>query len=110
MPIVMLVICCVISMIYTGGFFSGTDFVTAFSQSDASTGLAMGNTLWCFAIIFYIIRPCSNFQRLYGMRPEGFKAMVPAIMILTFAWTLKAMTDSLASAVFVEEAMRLPVV
>ena len=106
-PIVMLVICCVISMIYTGGFFSGTDFVTAFSQSDASTGLAMGSAFGLvFAIIFYMIRRVINFRDCMGCIPEGFKAMVPAIMILTFAWTLKAMTDSLGAAVFVEEAMR----
>mgnify|MGYP000138357301 FL=1 len=106
-PIVMLVICCVISMIYTGGFFSGTDFVTAFSQSDASTGLAMGSAFGLvFAIIFYMIRRVVNFRDCMGCIPEGFKAMVPAILILTFAWTLKAMTDSLGAAVFVEEAMR----
>lgn len=106
-PIVMLVICCVISMIYTGGFFSGTDFVTAFSQSDASTGLAMGSAFGLvFAIIFYMIRRVVNFRDCMGCIPEGFKAMVPAIMILTFAWTLKAMTDSLGAAVFVEKAMR----
>lgn len=106
-PIVVLVICCVISMIYTGGFFSGTDFVTAFSQSDASVGLAMGSAFGLvFAIIFYMIRRVVNFRDCMGCIPEGFKAMVPAIMILTFAWTLKAMTDSLGAAVFVEEAMR----
>ena len=106
-PILVLVICCIISMIYTGGFFSGTDFVTAFSQSDASTGLAMGSAFGLvFAIIFYMIRRVVNFRDCMGCIPEGFKAMVPAIMILTFAWTLKAMTDSLGAAVFVEEAMR----
>lgn len=106
-PIVMLVICCVISMIYTGGFFSGTDFVTAFSQSDASTGLAMGSAFGLvFSIIFYMVRRVINFRDCMGCIPEGFKAMVPAIMILTFAWTLKAMTDGLGAAVFVEEAMR----
>ena len=106
-PIVVLVICCIISMIYTGGFFSGTDFVTAFSQSDASTGLAMGSAFGLvFAIIFYMIRRVINFRDCMACIPDGFKAMVPAIMILTFAWTLKAMTDGLGAAVFVEEAMR----
>ncbi len=101
-PIVMLVICCVISMIYTGGFFSGTDFVTAFSQSDASTGLAMGSAFGLvFAIIFYMIRRVVNFRDCMGCIPEGFKAMVPAIMILTFAWTLKTMTERLGAAEFV---------
>ena len=106
-PIVVLVICCVISMIYTGGFFSGIDFVTAFSQSDASTGLAMGSAFGLvFAIIFYMVRRVINFRDCMACIPDGFKAMVPAIMILTFAWTLKAMTDSLGAAVFVEESMR----
>ena len=106
-PIVVLVICCVISMLYTGGFFSGTDFVTAFSQSDASTGLAMGSAFGLvFAIIFYMVRRVINFRDCMACIPDGFKAMVPAIMILTFAWTLKAMTDSLGAAVFVEESMR----
>ena len=106
-PIVVLVICCVISMIYTGGFFSGTDFVTAFSQSDASTGLAMGSAFGLvFAIIFYMVRRVINFRDCMACIPDGFKAMVPAIMILTFAWTLKAMTDSLGAAVIVEESMR----
>ena len=106
-PIVVLVICCIISMIYTGGFFSGTDFVTAFSQSDASTGLAMGSAFGLvFAIIFYMVRRVINFRDCMACIPDGFKAMVPAIMILTFAWTLKAMTDGLGAAVFVEEAMR----
>ncbi len=106
-PILVLVICCIISMIYTGGFFSGTDFVTAFSQSDASTGLAMGSAFGLvFAIIFYMVRRVINFRDCMACIPDGFKAMVPAIMILTFAWTLKAMTDGLGAAVFVEEAMR----
>ena len=106
-PIVVLVICCVISMIYTGGFFSGTDFVTAFSQSDASTGLAMGSAFGLvFAIIFYMIRRVVNFRDCMGCIPEGFKAMVPAILILTFAWTLKAMTDSLGAAEYVANVMQ----
>ena len=106
-PIVVLVICCVISMIYTGGFFSGTDFVTAFSQSDASLGLTMGSAFGLvITIIFYMVRRVANFRECMDCIPEGFKAMVPAIMILTFAWTLKAMTDSLGAAVFVEESMR----
>ena len=106
-PIVALVICCVISMIYTGGFFSGTDFVTAFSQSNASLGLTMGSAFGLvITIIFYMVRRVANFRECMDCIPEGFKAMVPAIMILTFAWTLKAMTDSLGAAVFVEESMK----
>lgn len=101
-PIISLVICCVIGMIYTGGFFSGTDFVTAFSQSDASVGLALGSFFGLLiTIILYMIRRVLSFRDCMACIPDGFKAMVPAILILTFAWSLKAMTDSLGAAEFV---------
>lgn len=106
-PIISLVICCVIGMIYTGGFFSGSDFVTAFSNSDASVGLALGSFFGLvITVILYMVRRVLNFRDCMACIPEGFKAMVPAILILTFAWTLKAMTDSLGAAVFVEGAMK----
>lgn len=83
-------------MIYTGGFFSGTDFVTAFSNCDASLGLMMGSFFaLVITILFYVIRRILSFNDCFSCIPEGFKAMVPAILILTFAWTLKATTDSL---------------
>lgn len=105
-PILSLIICCVIGMIYTGGFFSGTDFVTAFSQSDASVGLVLGSFFGLLiTIVLYVVRKVLNFTDCMACIPEGFKAMVPAILILTFAWTLKAMTDSLGAAEFVETAM-----
>lgn len=101
-PIVSLIVCCVIGMLYTGGFFSGTDFVTSFSQSDASVGLALGGFFGLFiTIILYLLRRVLSFHEIMSCIPEGFKAMVPAILILTFAWTLKAMTDSLGAAEFV---------
>ena len=93
-------------MIYSGGFFSGAGFVEAFSNSDASVGLALGSI---FAIIitigFYSIRKVLSFHECMNCIPEGFKAMVPAIIILTFAWTLKAMTDSLGAAPYVAGLM-----
>ena len=102
-PIISLIVCCVIGMIYTGGFFSGTDFVTAFSQSDASVGLVLGSFFGLIiTIVLYMVRKVLSFSDCMSCIPEGFKAMVPAIMILTFAWTLKAMTDSLGAAVYVE--------
>ncbi|MDO4276516.1 MAG: Na+/H+ antiporter NhaC family protein [Eubacteriales bacterium] len=105
-PIICLVICCVIGMIYTGGFFSGEGFVAAFSQSDASVGLALGSFFGLvITVILYMIRRVLNFRDCMACIPDGFKAMVPAILILTFAWTLKAMTDSLGAAVFVADAM-----
>lgn len=106
-PIICLVICCVIGMIYTGGFFEGADFVTAFSQSDASVGLAIGSAFGLvITIILYLIRRVLSFKDCMSCLPDGFKAMVPAILILTFAWTLKAMTDSLGAKQFVEAAMQ----
>ena len=103
LPIIVLVICCVIGMIYSGGFFSGASFVDSFSGSDASVGLMLGSAFGLiFTLIFYSIRRAMSFRDMMGCIPEGFKAMVPAIMILTFAWSLKAMTDSLGATAFVE--------
>ena len=106
-PIISLVICCVIGMIYTGGFFSGTDFVTAFSQSDASVGLVLGSFFGLvITILLYMVRKVLPFRDCMACIPEGFKSMVPAILILTFAWTLKSMTDSLGAAEFVAELVK----
>lgn len=105
-PVLILVLCCVIGMIYTGGFFSGTDFITAFSQCSASQGLAIGSLFGLLATIFlYTIRRVLSFKECMDCVPEGFQAMVPAILILTFAWTLKTMTDHLGAAEFVAGAM-----
>lgn len=106
-PIICLIVFCVIGMIYTGGFFSGTDFVTAFSQSDASVGLALGSFFGLIVtIILYMVRRVLSFKKCMACLPEGFKAMVPAILILTFAWTLKSMTDSLGAGEFVKTAVK----
>ncbi|MGO5023144.1 Na+/H+ antiporter NhaC family protein [Lawsonibacter sp. LCP25S3_G6] len=107
LPIIVLVICCVVGMIYSGGFFSGSDFVTAFSNSDASVGLMLGSAFGLlFAFIYYFVRRSMSFKEMMGCIPEGFKAMVPAILILTFAWTLKSMTDSLGAKYFVRDFVR----
>ena len=101
-PIISLIICCMVGMLYTGGFFSGEDFVTAFSQSDASLGLTMGSFFGLLiTIVLYQVRRVLKFSECMACIPEGFKSMVPAIMILSFAWTLKAMTDSLGADVYV---------
>lgn len=106
LPIACLIVCCVIGMIYTGGFFDGADFVTAFSNSDASRGLAMGSFFGLvFTILFYMARRVLRFEECMSCVPDGFKAMVPAILILTCAWTLKSMTDSLGAAEYVASAM-----
>ena len=107
LPIVVLVVCCVVGMIYSGGFFSGESFIDAFSNSDASVGLMLGSAFGLvFAFLYYFIRKSMTFKEMMGCIPEGFKAMVPAILILTFAWSLKGMTDSLGAKFFVRDFVR----
>ncbi len=102
LPIVMLIICCVIGMIYTGGFFEDKGFVDAFANSDASVGLVLGSAVaLIITVAFYLIRQSLPFADCMDCLPEGFKQMVPAMLILSFAWALKAMTDSLGAAKYV---------
>ena len=102
LPIITLIISCIIGMIYTGGFFEGESFVTAFSNSDASVGLVYGSVVaLIITIVFMIASGVLSFNECMNAIPEGFKSMVPAILILTFAWTLKSMTDSLGAAGYV---------
>lgn len=103
LPIAILIISCVVGMIYSGGFFEGVNFVDAFSNSDASIGLMLGSSVaLIITAVYYLIRRSIKFKELAEAIPEGFKSMVPAILILTFAWSLKAMTDSLGAKEFVE--------
>ncbi len=104
LPVVILIISCVIGMIYSGGFFSGESFVDAFSNSDASVGLAYGAFVSVIITIgYFLARRVISFKEIMESFPEGFKAMVPAIMILACAWTLKTMTDSLGAKIFVSQ-------
>ena len=106
LPIIVLIASCIIGMIYSGGFFEGESFVDAFSNSDASVGLMLGSAFTLVVtIIFYLIREVLSFKQMADCIPEGFKSMVPAILILTFAWSLKAMTDSLGAREYVEKLM-----
>ncbi len=103
-PVIFLVIACVIGMIYSGGFFDGEGFVDAFSNSDASVGLLYGSFISViFTVIFFLCRRVLSFKDCMDSIPDGFKAMVPAIMILTCAWTLKIMTDSIGANVFIAD-------
>lgn len=103
-PILVLIVCCVIGMLYSGGFFRGVDFITAFSNSDASVGLMLGSAIaLLITFLYYGLRKAKSFKEMMACLPEGFKAMVPAILILTFAWSLKAMTDSLGAKYFVRD-------
>lgn len=102
LPIVVLIVSCVIGMLYTGGFFSGKSFIYAFANSDASMGLVLGSfAALVITLIYYILRRVMGYKSCMECIPDGFKAMVPAIIILTLAWTLKAMTDSLGAAEYV---------
>lgn len=108
-PVIVLIICCVIGMIYSGGFFTQgedgyRDFITAFSNSDASVGLVYGSFVAIiFAVIYFLCRRVLSFKRCMESIPEGFKAMVPAILILCCAWTLKTMTDSMGAKIFISQ-------
>ncbi len=104
LPVAVLIICCVFGMIYSGGFFEGTGFIEAFSNSDASVGLVIGSAIAIvFTIAYLLVRRVISFKDAMASLPEGFKAMVPAILILTCAWTLKAMTDSLGAKIFISQ-------
>ncbi len=102
-PIIILIISCVIGMIYTGGFFSGENFIDSFANCDASVGLTLGSGVaLVLIVIFYSLRRTISFIGCMECVPEGFQAMVSPIMILTLAWSLKAMTDSLGLKEFVK--------
>lgn len=110
-PVAVLIVMCILGLLYSGGFFTAGesyhDFITAFSKADASVGLVLGSFAGLiFAAIYFMCRRVLNFKQCMEAIPEGFKAMVPAIMILCCAWTLKTMTDSLGAKVFIAEFVR----
>lgn len=102
LPVAVLIVLCVLGMIYTGGFFSGTDFVDAFANCDAAYGLSLGSVAALIVVmIYFMLRKVLTFTECMDSVAAGFKQMVPAILILTFAWTLKTMTNHLEAGVFV---------
>ena len=111
-PIVILIVCCITTMIYTGGFFdaeSGNylNMVGAFGDSDASVGLVLGAFITIVAtMILYIPRKVLSFKDFADAIPEGFKSMVGSILILCFAWTLSGVTNALGAKIFVAEFVR----
>ncbi|MGI6170658.1 MAG: Na+/H+ antiporter NhaC family protein [Butyricicoccus sp.] len=103
-PIAVLIFCCIIGMVYTGGFFSGESFVNAFANADASMGLVLGSIVTLIiTFCFYMIRGVMSFKEFTGCIPEGFKAMVAPILILTMAWTLSGMTGLLGAKYYVHD-------
>lgn len=102
LPVIVLITLCVTGMIYTGGFFSGTNFIDAFAECDAAYGLSLGSiAALILIVIYYICRRVLSFSDCMSAVPEGFKQMVPAILILTFAWALKSMTGLLEAGTYV---------
>ena len=107
LPVIVLIICCIIGLMYTGGFFGGgVSIVDAFANSDASVGLMLGSFVAIlFAFIYFLSRRVLSFRQFADSLPEGFKAMVPAILILTFAWSISGITSNLGAAEFVANAV-----
>lgn len=104
LPVAVLIIACILGMVYTGGFFDGVDFVSAFADADASVGLVIGGFVAViFTFFYYMLRGVLNFEQFMECIPEGFKAMVSPILILTFAWTLSGMTNLLGAKYYVAD-------
>lgn len=102
LPVLILIVFCITGMIYTGGFFSGENFVDAFANCDAAYGLSLGSIgALIVNVIYFMLRGVLKFEECMDSIADGFKQMVPAILILTFAWTLKSMTNALEAGEFV---------
>lgn len=102
LPVVVLIFSCIVGMVYTGGFFEGESFVTAFANADAPVGLVAGSFFTVlFTFFFYMLRDVINFSEFMSCIPEGFKAMISPILILSLAWTLSGMTNLLGADEFV---------
>ena len=106
-PVIVLIICCVVGMIWTGGFFDGAAFTDAFADADAAAGLAVGGTLgMIFTFIYFWCRRTIGFDKSFESVPNGFIQMVSPILILTLAWTLSSFTrGALCSADYVSAAL-----
>lgn len=105
-PIILLIVCCVFALVYVGGILDGVNFIDAFANTDATFGLPWGGLISLVAIIvFLMLRRLISFKDAMAAVPKGFIAMVPAILILTFATSLKNMTSSLGAKYFVADVM-----
>lgn len=104
LPVIVLIICCIFCMIYTGGFFEGENFVNAFANANASMALVLGSVVaLLFTFCFYMLRGVITLKSFTECIPEGFKAMVAPILILIMAWTLSGMTNLLGADIFVHD-------
>ncbi len=101
-PVIVLIICCICGMMYVGGFWSGETLVNSFANTDASVGLPWGCIIAVIITFVYLIcRRVITFKNACACISKGFVAMVPALLILTFALTLKNMTSALGAADYV---------
>ena len=113
LPVAALIISCVVTMIYTGGFFdaeSGSylNFIDAFGNSDASVGLVLGSFIaLLITFCLYIPRKVVTLIQFKDSFADGFKLMVSAMLILTFAWTLSGVTNNLGAKIVVAEFVRV---
>lgn len=104
LPVAVLIASCIVTMVYTGGFFEGASFVDAFAASDASVGLVLGGAVTLvFTFIYYMMRDVLSFEEFAKCIPEGFQSMIAPILILTMAWTLSGMTNLLGAKYFVAD-------
>lgn len=104
LPVAVLIASCIMAMVYTGGFFDGVSFIDAFADSDASVGLVLGGAITLvFTFIYFMMRDILSFKEFTECIPEGFKAMIAPILILTMAWTLSGMTNLLGAKVYVAD-------
>ncbi len=107
LPVIVLIVMCVLGMLYTGGLFSGESFIDSFANCDACYGLALGSIgALILIIVYFLIRRVLTFAQCMDAVPAGFKQMVPAILILTFAWTLKTITAQLEAGAFVSDLVQ----
>ena len=111
LPIIVLIVSCVVALIYNGGFFDNgseyhLDFIGSFGNTDATVGLPWGSLIaLIFTIVYLMCRKAITFKEAMRSIPNGFIAMVPAILILTLATSLKNMTGLLGSDVFVDNLL-----
>ncbi len=106
LPILVLIAICVFALLYVGGIFDGASFIDAFGNTDATVGLPWGSIIaLVIAIAYFVLRKIVTVKEAMECIPKGFIAMVPAILILTFATSLKNMTGVLGAQPFVNDVM-----
>ena len=105
-PVIVLLICCVIGIVYTGGFFDGVGFIDAFANSNAAAGLVCGSLVTLlFTFCFYMARGIITFREFMDCLPTGFRSMCAPMIILIMAWTLSGMTGLLGASAYIHDVV-----